>query len=58
MYDGADCIRLAQNTDQWQTLLNMVMEYGLQKIQEIFQVVEQLLASQDRLCSMKCVFLI
>jgi hypothetical protein len=58
MYDGVDSIHLVQNRDQWRALLKTVMEYGLQKMQGIFRIVEQLLASQERLCSMKCVFLI
>lgn len=53
MYDGVDWIRLAQNRGQWRALLQTVMGYGLQKIQGIFRVVEQLLASQERICSMK-----
>jgi len=51
---GMDGIDLAQDRDRWQVFLNVII-FGLHKIQEISWIDNDLLASQEGLCSMELV---
>jgi hypothetical protein len=44
-------IDLAQDRIRWQALLNVVMNFGFHKMQGIASLAEELLAAQQRLCS-------
>lgn len=46
-------IHVAQDRDQWQAVMNTVMNFGLQKILESSWLSEQLLAFEERLYSME-----
>jgi len=42
--------------DRWLALVNVVMKpFGPHKMHEIFRIAEEMLASQERLCSMESV---
>jgi hypothetical protein len=51
-----DWIDLAQDKDQWRTLVKTVMNLRVHKIFRNFLVAEQLLASQEGFNSMELVF--
>jgi hypothetical protein len=51
-----DWIHLAQDTDQWRILVNMVMNLGFHKMLAILLEVERPAASQQGLSSMKLVY--
>jgi hypothetical protein len=48
---GMDCIDLAEDRDRWRTFVNTVMK-EFHKMQGTSCVAEDLLASQEGLCSM------
>jgi len=52
-WEGMYWIDLAQNRDQGQSLLNMVMTVWLLKMQGVSWPAEDLLASQEELCFME-----
>jgi hypothetical protein len=56
--EGVDWPHLAQDRDKCQSLVNMVMNFGFHKIRNISSLTEQLLASQEELCSMERVRII
>jgi 1,2-phenylacetyl-CoA epoxidase catalytic subunit len=47
-----DCMQLAQATDQWHDLVNMVMNFVFHKVLEMLLIVKQQLASHEDLGSM------
>jgi hypothetical protein len=49
-----DRIDLAQDRDRWQVFLN-VITFGLHEIQEISRIADDILASQEGLCSMELI---
>jgi hypothetical protein len=54
--DGwGDWIYLARDMDRWWVLVNRVMNFRNHKMQGISRLAEDLLSSQERLCSMKLV---
>jgi hypothetical protein len=54
-WDGMDWIDLAQDRDQWRTLLNTVMNFGFHKMLGSSSVTAQLVASREWLNSMTLV---
>jgi hypothetical protein len=48
-------IDMAKDTDRWRALVNAVMNIGFHKMRGISCVAEDLLASQEGLCSMESV---
>jgi hypothetical protein len=50
-----DWIDLAQDSDQWRALLNMVMNFGFHKMLGSFGVAEGLAASKEGLTSTELV---
>jgi len=49
-----DWIDMAQDMDRWRALVNAVMNLGVH-MRGIFRIAEDLLASQERLCSRELV---
>jgi hypothetical protein len=54
-WGGMDWTDLAQDRDRWQVLVNAVMNLQVHKMLRIFGLAEDLLASQEGLCSMELV---
>ena len=54
-WGGMDWTDLAQDRDRWQALVNAVMNLQVHKMLRIFGLAEDLLASQEGLCSMELV---
>jgi len=52
---GADWIDLAQDRDKWRSLVNAWWTFGLHKTWGISWLAEQLLASQEEVCSLELV---
>jgi hypothetical protein len=50
--EGVEWIHLAQDSNLWQDLMNMVMTFGFHGILGICTIDNELLTSQDGLCCM------